>query len=185
MSKNPDYDYTSFCLNGFRKTFPILSESDPETVAEWLYYTASAFSGRDGRSNAGGGYGDICAAISAAAAVEIEVCAARSIKDSLRARLRRAWLDNDHTTIFSVARGFERNASMAVIDHLTVDWADPYRIVEEEEEGIEIPEEVEEWVEVLCEPSQARSVIGNRSRNRLRRKPASRAVKALPLYEDA
>lgn len=150
-------------------------------VAEWLYETVSAFSGRDGCSLAGGGSGDICALISAAAAVEIEVYAAREIKDSLRARLRQAWLNNDHFTIMSVARGFERNASMAVIDHLTVEWIDPHRIFEEidNENEIEIHKAVEEWVEILCEPFQARSMIGNRYRKKLRRKPAERAVKSL------
>jgi hypothetical protein len=70
---------------------------------------------------------------------------------------------------------------MAVIDYRDVDWVDPYRIVEEgdEEDGNEVSEVVEEWVEVLCEPSVARSVIGNRTRKKLRRKPAERAVKSL------
>lgn len=181
MSKNPDFNYTEFCLEGFKKTFLILSESDPEEVAGWLYETVSAFSSRDGRSLAGGGEDDIRCLVAAAAAVEIEVCAAREIKDALRDRLRRAWLANDHATIMSVARGFERNAAMTVIDHRDIEWIDPYRVIEEgdEEEGIEIPEAVEEWVEVLTEPSLAVSVIGNRSRKRLRRKPAERAVKSL------
>lgn len=181
MSKNPEFNYTEFALIGFKKTFPILTESIPETVAEWLYEIVSAFSGRDGRSNAGGGEDDIRCLIAAAANVELEVCAAREIKDALRARLRRMWLDNDHATIMSVARGFERNASMAVIDHLTVEWIDPHRIFEEldNEDEIEIHKAVEEWVETLCEPSQARSVIGNRSRKKLRRKPAERSVKSL------
>jgi hypothetical protein len=181
VSKNPDFNYSVFCLEGFKKTFPILSKSDPLIVTNWLYQTVSAFSGRDGRCLAGGGFADICAAIAAAADIELEVYAAREIKDALRARLRWMWLDNDHATIMSVARGFERNASMAVIDHLTVEWIDPHRIFEEldNEDEIEIHKAVEEWVETLCEPSQARSVIGNRSRKKLRRKPAERAIKSL------
>lgn len=181
MSKNPDFDYTSFALNGFKKTFPILTKVDPEAVAEWLYQTVSAFSGRDGRSLAGGGEDDILCLVAAAASAEIEVCTTREIKDALREKLRRAWLNNDHAAILYVARGFERAASMAIVDLRDVDWADPYRVLEEndEEEGIAISEVVEEWVETLCEPSQARSAIGNRSRKRLRRKPAERAVKSL------
>lgn len=183
VSKNPDFDYTTFALNGFKKTFPALYEADPEAVAGWLYETISAFSGRDGRSLAGGGEDDIRCQVAAAADVVLEVCAARQIKDSLRARLRCAWLQNDHATIMSVARGFERAASMTVVDLRDVSWADPCRILEEdeEEEAIEIPVAVEEWIEVLCEPTEARSVIGNRSRKRLRRKPAERAVKSLLL----
>jgi hypothetical protein len=149
-------------------------------VTNWLYQTVSAFSGRDGRCLAGGGFADICAAIAAAADIELEVYAAREIKDALRARLRRTWLDNDHATIMLVARGFERNASMTVVNHYAVSWVDPYRVIEEdEEEVIEIPEAVEEWIETLCEPSTARSVLGNRSRKKLRRKPAEWAVKSL------
>lgn len=180
MSKNPKFNYTEFCLNGFRKIFPNLAESEPREIAYWLYGTVSAFSGRDGRSIAGGGEDDILCLVAAAASVEIEVCSAREIKDSLRAKLRRAWLCNDHAAILYAARGFERNAAMSLIDYRDVEWVDPYRIVDkDEEEGIEIPEAVEEWVETLCEPSQARSVIGNRTRKRLRRKPAERAVKSL------
>lgn len=180
MSTNPLFDYSKFCLNGFKKTFPILSAADLREVAKWLYDTVSAFSGRDGRSLAGGGEDDCRCMIAAAAAVEIEVFAAREIKDALRARLRRAWLGNDHATIFYLARGFERAASMAVVDFRDVDWVDPYRVFDlEEEGGIDIPEAVETWVETLCEPSQTRSIIGNHSRKKLRRKPAERVVKSL------
>lgn len=180
MSKNPQFDYTEFCLNGFVKTFPILAEADPEVIAFRLYEDSSAFSGRDGRSNAAGGQDDIRCLVAAAAGVELEVCAAREIKDSLRAKLRQAWLNNDHETIFTKARDFERSASMAVVDLRVVAWADPCRISEDDEEGgIAISEVVEEWVETLCEPSMAVSVIGNHSRKKLRRKPASRAVKSL------
>lgn len=180
MSKNPQFDYTELILNGFKKVFPILIEADPEAVALRLYEDASAFSGRDGRSNAAGGLDDIRALTAAAAGVELEVCGAREIKDALRLTLRRAWLENDHSTLYRKARDFERSASMAVIDIRNVNWADPYRVTDvNEEEGAEIPEAIEEWVDVLTEPSQARSVIGNRSRKKLRRKPASRAVKSL------
>jgi hypothetical protein len=183
MSKNPEFDYTEFALKGFKKTFPTLFEADPNAVARWVYETVSAFSGRDGRSLAGGGEDDIRCLVAAAAAVELNVCAARAIKDALRARLRRAWLENDHATILSVARGFERAAAMAVVDLRDVSWADPYRVLEEdeedEEEAIEIPEAVGEWAEVLCEPSDARAVIGNQSRSRERRKPVERAAKSL------
>lgn len=179
MSKNPSFDYTNFCLDGFIKAFPILSETDPEAVALRLYEDASAFSGRDGRSNAAGSQDDIRNLVAAAAGIELEVGAAREIKDSLRAKLRQAWLTNDHATLFRKARDFERSASMAVVDLRDVAWADPYRVDEEEGEGIEIPEAVEEWIEVVCEPSPARSVIGNRTRKKLSRKPASRAVKSL------
>ncbi len=179
MSKNPHFDYSKFCLNGFKKTFPVLAEADLEVIAKWLYETVSGFSGRDGRSLAGGGEDDIRCLIAAAGAIELEVCTGRQIKDGLRTRLRRAWLANDHSTILTVARGFERAAAMAVIDLRNVFWADPYRLHEDEEEGIEIPKIVEEWVETLCEPSSARSVIGNRSRKRLRRKPAEQAVCSL------
>lgn len=180
MKKIPKFDFIEFIQKCFRKKFPVLNEADPIIVAKWLYETISAFSGRDGRSLAGGGEDDIRCLIAAAADIEIEVCAAREIKDTLRTRLRCAWLANDHTTIFSVARGFERAASMTVVDCRDVDWADPSRILDQdEEEGIDIPSIVEEWVETLTEPSVVRSVIGNRSRNRLRRKPAERAVKSL------
>ena len=180
MSRNPDFDYSTFCLDGFIKAFPILCETDPEAVALRLYEDSSAFSGRNGRSNGGGGEDDIRCLVAAAAGVELEVCAARAIKDSLREKLRRAWLANDHTTLYRKARDFERSASMAAVDLRDVTWADPYRLSDEgDEEGIEIPEAVELWVDTLCEPSQARSVIGNFCRNRLRRKPASRAAKSL------
>jgi len=181
LSKNPEFNYSAFCLVGFKKTFPILLESEPIACANWLYQIASSFSGRDGRSLAGGGENDILCAISAAAAVEIEVCAAREIKNSLRAKLRQAWLNNDHAAIFYSARSFERAASMAIVDIRDVKWADPYRTIErdEEEDVIMLPKDIEEWVETLCEPSQARSIIGNRSRNRLRRKPVKLAVKSL------
>lgn len=180
MSKNPEFNYTAFCLDGFIKTFPLLSESDPEAVALRLYEDASGFAGRDGRSNAGGSEDDIRCLIAAAAGVELEVCAAREIKDALRVKLRRAWLENDHVAIFTKARDFERSASLAVVDLRDVAWADPYRILEEDEEGeIDISEVVEEWVETFCEPSIAVSVIGNRCRKKLRRKLASRAVNSL------
>lgn len=179
VSKNPEFNYTQFCLDGFIKAFPILSESDPEAAAIRLYEDASGFAGRAGRSSAGGGESDIIAMCAAAAGVELEVGAAREIKDSLRAKLRQAWLANDHETIFTKARDFERSASMAAVDLRNVAWADPYRVDEEEGAGIEIPEAVEEWIEVVCEPSPARSVIGNRTRKKLQRKPASRAVKSL------
>lgn len=180
MSRNPSFNCTVFCLDGFKKTFPILSESDPVICANWLYETVSAFADRDGRSLSGGGESDIICLCAAAAAVEIEVCAAREIKDALHTKLRRAWHGNDHATILYVARGFERAASMAVVDFRDVDWVDPYRVFDlEEEGGIDIPEAVETWVETLCEPSQTRSVIGNHSRKKLRRKPAERAVKSL------
>jgi hypothetical protein len=181
MSKNPVFDYAEFCLNGFIKTFPTLFLADPSDVAEWLYVTVAAFSGRDGRSLAGGGEQDILNLVAAAAGVEIEACAAREIKSTLRSRLRQAWLNNDHAVIMYAARGFERNAAMMTIDYRDVAWADPCRIFEEDEKGenVEIPEAVEEWVRTLCEPSQTRSVIGNRSRKRLHRKPTERAVKSL------
>ena len=184
MSKNPDFNYTTFALEGFKKIFPILQGSDPAVVAEWLYETVSAFAGRDGRSNSGGGQDDIRCLVAAAANVVLDVCAVRKIKNSLALKLRQAWLVNDHVTIFYVARGFERNASMSVVDHRNVEWADPYRVFEggDEEEGLEIPEAVDEWVEVLTEPSEVRSIIGNRMRKDLRRKPAERAVKSL--FED-
>lgn len=180
MSKNPQFDYTLLILNGFKKTFPILAEANPETVALRLYQDASAFSGREGRANAAGGQDDIRCLVAAAAGVKLEVCAAREIKDALRAKLRRAWLENDHVAIFTKARDFERSASLAVVDLRDVAWADPYRILEEDEEGeIDISEVVEEWVETFCEPSIAVSVIGNRCRKKLRRKPTPRAVKSL------
>jgi hypothetical protein len=180
LSKNPEFNYTEFALIGFKKTFPILTESIPETVAEWLYETVSAFSGRDGRSNAGGGEDDIRCLIAAAANVELEVCAAREIKDALRTRLRNAWNSNDHIQILSVARGFERNASMMVIEHRDIDWIDPYRVLEDDvEEGIEISKEVEVWIDTLCEPSVIVSVIGNHSRKKLLSKPYERATKSL------
>jgi hypothetical protein len=183
LSKNPEFNYTVFCLNGFKKTFPILCEVNPMRVAEWLYGTVSAFNGRDGRSLAGGSQSDIVAAVSAAAGIIIPIRSIdkpRQIKDTLRARLLSAWRGNDHATIMSVARGFERNASMTVIDHLAVSWVDPYRTVEEiDEEENEVPEAIKEWVEVFCEPSQVRLVIGNYSRKKLLSKPAERAVKSL------
>lgn len=179
MSANPSFDYTQLIINGFRKAFPILHGAEPEKLAKWLYETVSAFSGRDGRSLAGGGEDDILCLIAAAADVELEVCAAREIKDALRVRLRRTWEANDHVVLMEIARGFERNASMAVIDHRDIDWADPDRIVEEEVEEIEIPKAIEVWVETLCERSQTRSAIGNRTRKKQLRKPTSRAVKSL------
>lgn len=180
MSRNPEFNYSVFCLEGFKKTFPILCEADPEAVALRLYEDSSAFSGRDGRSNGGGGEDDIRCLVAAAAGIELEVYSAREIKDSLRAKLRQAWDNNDYTTIFKKAKDFERSASMAVVDLRDVAWADPYRISEEDEEGgIAISEVVEEWVETLCELSTAVSVIGNHCRNRLRRKPASRSVQSL------
>ena len=180
VSKNPQFDYSKFCLHGFIKTFPFLSEADPEVVALRIYEDASAFSGRYGRSLAGGGEDDIRNLVAAAAGVEVEVYVAREIKDSLCMKLRRAWLNNDHVFIFTKARDFERSASMAIVDLRSVDWADPNLISEEdEEEGIEISEVVEEWIETLCAPSQSRSVNGNYSHKKLRRKPAPRAVKSL------
>lgn len=180
MSRNPVFDYTSFCLTGFKKTFPILSKSDPVVCANWLYETAFSFSGRDGHSLTGGAEDDIRCLVAAAANIELTVYAARSIKNGLRTRLRRAWEANDHVAIFTVAFGFERAASMAIVDLRDVTWADPYRIiVDEDKEGLEMPEAVEEWVEVLCEPSIALSVTGNHSRNRKRRKPLKRAIDSL------
>lgn len=186
MSRNPQFDYSAFCLDGFKKTFSILSEADPEAVALRLYEDASAFSGRDGRTNAAGGQDDIRCLVAAAAGIKLEVCFAREIKDSLHVKLRQAWLTNDHATLFRKARDFERSASMAVVDFRQIDWIDPERFSEDgdEEGGIEIPEVVEEWIEVVCEPSTVVSVIGNRSRKKHRHKPASRAVKSLPGFEE-
>lgn len=179
MSKNPYFNYNAFCQNGFKKAFPSFIEADPQEVAKWLYETVSAFSGRYGASNAGGGSDDIRCLIAAAAGVELEVCAAREIKDKLRAKLCKAWLANDHMMIHNVACGFERNASCAVVDLLQVDWLDPNRIEEEGDQKIKVSEVVEEWIETLCEPTVHRSVIGNYSRKKFRRKPAERAVKSL------
>lgn len=183
VSKNPGFNYSEFALMGFKKTFPVLLEADPGSVSDWLYYTVSGFSGRGGHSLAGGGYDDTVCLCAAAAGVELEVCSAREIKNGLRARLHRAWQSNDHATIFYTAFGFERAAAMTIIDLRDITWADPYRIIEDEnEDEIEIPQEVEDWVHTLCGPSQARSVIGNRTRKRLRRKPVERALKSL--FED-
>lgn len=181
MSTNPSFDYTQLIINGFRKAFPFLHCADPEKLAKWLYYTVSAFSGRDGRSLAGGGEDDIRCLIAAAAAVELEVCSARKIKNNLRMKLRQAWLKNDHALILSCARGFERNASMNIINLHNIEWIDPSRVIDEaeEEQVIVISETIEEWIETLTEPSEARSIIGNRSSKRLRRKQAERAVKSL------
>lgn len=179
MSKNPVFDYTKFCLDGFIKTFPTLFLADPSDVAEWLYETVSAFSGRP-RGDKGGTSDDLRCLVAAAAGIELSVCAARKIKDALSVKLRCAWLSNNHAMILYIARGFERAAATAVIDYRDIDWCDPYRVfMEEDDEGPEIPETIEKWVEIFCEPSQARSLIGNRSRKRLRRKPAKRAIKNL------
>jgi hypothetical protein len=181
VSKNPDFDYTKFCLVGFMKTFPSLSEADPEAVALRLYEDASAFSGRE-RWLSAGAEDDIRCQIAAAANVELEVCAAREIKDSLRNKLRKAWITNDHALIFKVAFNFERAASMISIDLRDVEWVDPYRISEEiddEEVVEEIPEVVREWIEVVTEPSQNKTIIGNRHRKRISKKPPTRQQKLL------
>lgn len=179
MTKKPKFDYNEFCQNGFQKKFPILAAADPEEVANWLYETVSAFSGRDGQCICGGGDDDIRCLIAAASAMDLEVCNARKIKDKLRTRLRLAWLNNNHSVILKSARGFERGASMLVIDYRDVAWVDPYRIVEDEEEKTEIPEEIETWIETLCEPSLSIAAVGNHSRNRERRKPVAKVVNSL------
>jgi hypothetical protein len=75
MTKNPEFDYNQFCLDGFRKKFPILYEADPKKVAEWLYVTVSAFNGRNGQCICGGGECDIhaliCAVVSGTATVTV------------------------------------------------------------------------------------------------------------------
>lgn len=185
MSTIPQLDYTELILNGFKKAFPSFIEANLEEVAKWLYETTSAFSGRYGASNAGGASDDIRCLIAAAADVELEVCAAREIKDKLQAKLRKAWLTNDHVTIYKVACGFERNASCAVVDFLQVDWLDPHRIeFEEENQKIKVSKVVEEWIETFCEPTVHRSIIGNYSRKKLQRKLASHVVMALPGFEE-
>jgi hypothetical protein len=166
-------------LNGFKKTYPVLVEADPKQVAPWLYVTVSSLSGREIGGGFGGGEDDVRYLISAASAVALEVCLSREIKDKLRARLRLAWLENDHATIFNVACGFERAAATAIVDYRYIDWLNPLRIIEETEDELEVPIVIEEWIEVLCEPSQARSVLGNRSRSRERRKPAEKSVASL------
>lgn len=181
MSKTLQFDYTKFCLDGFKKIFPVLSESHPKRVAEWLYGTTSCFSGRDGRCLAGGGEDDIHYLVSVAADTELEISSARQIKDTLRKKVQNAWLKNDHFSIFYVARGFERTASLAVVDLRDVDWANPSRILEEdyEQDEIEIPDVIERWVETLCEPSSGRIVTGNTSRSREKRRPQNKVVQSL------
>lgn len=183
VSKKPEFNYIEFCLSGFKKTFPILAEADPEAVSEWLYYTARSFNSRanDFGDDKGGAFDDLRCMIAAAADVVLEVCAAREIKDSLRAKLHKAWGLNDHVMIFYKAFQFERNASMSVVNHRDVDWADPMRVIEEEEQdNIEISAVVREWAETLCEPAAEITTSGNRHRKHNdRRKPASRAVQSL------
>lgn len=183
MSKNPEFNYTQFCLDGFIKAFPILIEADPEAVALRLYEDASGFAGRDGRSNAGGGEFDIIALVSAASAVSIPIPPherAREVKSELANALRRVWLENDHMTLFRKARDFERSAAMSVVDLRAVEWCDPHRIEEEgDEEVIEIPEVVLEWIEVVCEPTQAQPQNGNQSRSRERRRSLERSTRSL------
>lgn len=179
VSTIPQFDYTELIINGFKKAFPSFIASDPQEIAKWLYETTSAFSGRYGASNAGGASDDIRCLIAAAAGIELEVCAAREIKNKLRTKLCKAWLTNDHVMIYNVSCGFERNASCATVDLLQVNWLDPYRIEEDEELKNEIPEIIEEWIETLCEPTVHRSVIGNRTRKKLQYKPANRTIKSL------
>jgi hypothetical protein len=181
--KNPEFNYSEFALSGFKKTFPILYEADPEAIAKWLFYTASGFAGRDGKSNAGGGELDIIALIGAASGVSIPIPPherAREVKSELADTLRRAWFNNDHHIIFKKARDFERSAAMSVVDLRAVDWCDPHRIEEEiEKEAIEIPEAVAAWIEVVSEPTQAEPQYGNRSRSRERRRPIEHPARSL------
>ena len=143
MSKKPEFDYTMFCYKSFVYKFPCLAETEPCAVAEWLYYMSSAFSGRDGRCRAGGGEGDIRALVAAASGVHITSDDnVRQVKNKLRNRLKAAWMDNDHAVILYIAKGFERGASMKVIDYLGVEWADPYRIDSNVDE-IEISDAIE------------------------------------------
>ncbi len=182
MQKKPEFNFIELCLNGFKQKFPILVEADLKLLATWLYSCVSAFSSRDGRSLAGGAELDILVLISVASGIPIDIPdweSPRLIKDKLKARLRCALLCNDHATILSVARGFERNASMAVVDHRSIEWANPYRIVEEIDVEIDIHESVVEWVEVLCEPSTRRQTVGNYYRKRVRRKPIELDIKSL------
>lgn len=182
MQYTPIHNYNMIIVNGFKKMFPILHDADPEEVANNLYIDASAFSGRLG-GGYGGGEDDIRNLISAAFDIELSVISAREIKTTLTTKLRQAVLENNHQVLLYTAFGFERAASMAVVDLREVDWANPHRYVEvsddDEEVGINIPEAINEWVEVLCEPSQTRSVVGNRTRNRERRKPIEQVVKSL------
>ena len=128
MSKKPEFNSTTFCINSFIHKFPNLATAESREVAEWLYYMTSAFSGRDGRCNSGGGEGDIRALVTAASCVDIIYDEdVRSVKNKLSNRLKAAWMDNDHAVILYIAKGFERGASMKVIDYLGIEWADPYR----------------------------------------------------------
>lgn len=178
MSKNPRFNYTELVLQGFKKYFQNLVESNPDEVANWLYTSTSAFSGRDGKCICGGGEGDIRNLICAASGENFEVPEARKVKKKLRTKLRQAWLENDHVTIYDAARGFERGASMKTIDYRTIAWADPCLFSIDEDE-ILTPESVEVWIDVFTEVSETRSMIGNKSRKRLRRKSADQMVKSL------
>jgi hypothetical protein len=99
----------------------------------------------------------------------------RKIKNSLSRKLRAAWLANDHATILYVARGFERSASMAVVDYQDIDWINSHEFLDE----LKIPEAVEEWIETLCEPSDKRCIVGNHSRSKVRRKQVEKNTKSL------
>lgn len=135
-------------------------DSDPNEVAEWLYYTTSAFSGRDGKCRAGGGHGDIRALVAAASGINIIYDEnVRKIKIKLRNRLMEAWQGNDHAEIMYIARGFERGASMAPVDISSVLLAN--QSTESDDEFIEIPVAIEDWIETFFEFMQIKPTVGN------------------------
>lgn len=98
-----------------------MAQYHPNEVAIWLYFTVSAFSGRDGKSICGGGEDDIHNLVIAASGKN-ELGEGRKVKKKLRERLRRAWLENDHATIYDVAAGYERGASMKKVDYANIVW---------------------------------------------------------------
>lgn len=169
MSKNPPFNFTKLALNGFKKAFPVLADGEPEALAEWLYGVVAAFAPTNDFAGAyglaGGAENDLKCLIAAAAAVELEVCAAREIKDSLRSRLRSAWLKNDHVFIFEKSMSFFNDAARAALDLRSIDWLDPTRFEmteEKDDDGVKISGEVENWLETFGEESQNKTVVGNR-----------------------
>ncbi len=184
-------DSRQMALNWFKKKYPDLTKigsNEFEIVAFDIFDVCKNLIGTESMGVSGPGFGGShgeirCAiAVSMGISIDFESRDVRHFNKHTIAALIAAWRNDDHASFLSRCAGFERNATNSKIDLLLVAteaFESFWEINDEEDEHIDIPESIEEWVEVLCEPSFAQYVIGNRSRNRLRCKSAERTVNSL------
>lgn len=189
-------EYRAFALEWFKKTYPDLlkiEEDNFERVSFDLFDICKNLIGTESNSangvGFGGSHGEIRAAIAAAMGIAIEFDAdeIRHFNDSTIAALTADWKKNNHDGFLARCAGYERNATNAKIDLLFVanEVAEGVYEMLEDTEDVIIDPVVAIYVEVLCEVTIVKkSIEGNRSRSRERRRPVDGLVRSL-FDEDA